>query len=99
MDTGTTQARRKAVPLSLLGCGQFWQRLRRGLAEPLFQRQRQSLNIPGNAMDGAIGGEDGRFTWGEGQPHETLAGGLELGLALVGYPNDAAVSHEHGSDL
>ena len=59
MDTGPAQARRKAVPLFLRGCSQVRPRLGRGLASRLFRQQRQSLNIPGNVVDGAVGGEDG----------------------------------------
>src|SRR6266436_974982 len=64
-----------------------------------LRHQRQSLNIPRNVVDGAVGGEDRRLAGSEGQSNQALAGDLEVGLALRSDFDDAAFSGERGGDI
>src|SRR5260370_39816693 len=90
---------KKSCSLFLRGCSQVWPRLRRGLARRLFRQQRQSRDVPGNVVDGAVGGEDGGGAGSEGQSHQALAGDFEGGLALRRDLHDAALSGERVGDI
>src|SRR5208283_1080953 len=68
-------------------------------ADRSLRQQRQSLNIPGNVVDGAVGGEDGGLAGSEGQSDQALAGDFEVGLALGSDLHDAAFSGERSGDI
>src|SRR5713101_5286421 len=65
----------------------------------LLRQQRQSLNIPGNVVDGGVGGKDGRLARSERQSNQALARDLEVGLALRSDFHDAAFAGERGGDI
>src|SRR5260370_578693 len=90
---------KKSCSLFLRGCSQVWPRLRRGLARRLFRQQRQSRDVPGNVVDGAVGGEDGGVAGSEGQSDQPLAGDFEVGFALGSDLHDPALPGERGGDI
>ena len=61
-------------------------------AKRLVPEERQSLDSPGNVVDGAVGGEDGGFSGGEGESDQALAGDFEIGFAVGSDLHDAAFS-------
>src|ERR1019366_10484060 len=70
-----------------------------GSTDHSLRQQWQSLNVPRNVVDGAVGRQDGRLARSERQSDQALAGDFEAGLALRSDLHNAAFSGERGGDI
>src|SRR5574340_651905 len=59
-------------------------------------QQGIALDVPGEVVDGAAGGQYGGAAGGEGQAHQALSGDVEGGLVVRGDFDDAALAGERG---
>ncbi len=79
-DRGRRGTQRKDTEAgSSLRCGMTRSKLERKWCADSIGEQRQALDIPGEVVDGAGGGEDDGASGGEGQADQTLAGDFKIG--------------------
>ena len=82
---------RKGIVANGISIGFIAERCQRS-DEILLREQGQSLNVPGEVIDRAGGGQDGGFSWSKGESNEIVSRDFDARLGVGSDPHDTALA-------